>query len=63
MRTRIYSVNGTRIYSAFDSGSINSGHTYFSNFPEKTGGHEICEALVETFDHAHVDYGPVCETI
>lgn len=62
MRTRLYSVNGTKNYSHFVGGSIVGNATFFFDKVSKVD-HEACEALVANSNHTDVKYGPVCETI
>ncbi len=64
MRTRLYSINGTRTFQNFVHGTqpfFGSSTVFFSN--TSRGAEKDCQALVLSHSRAVVKYGPVCETI
>lgn len=62
MRTRLYSINGTRVYQNYVKGEeLSDGTTHWSTSPNHHA-HQACEALVLNGTNT-VEYGPICETL
>jgi hypothetical protein len=60
MRTRVYTIAGYKVFSAYAPERPGSITSDFSQ-PVHRYGWELCAALVEATHHSVVKYGPVCK--
>lgn len=60
MRTQFWSGGGKLERTTYVGGG-EYGQSIEYNFAPETYAHKVCEAIVPNSNHAHIEWGPICE--